>query len=90
MSISPISPQGASAPAAGIGLPARSAREEAPQPPETQAAQAGRASLWEILTPEERAFFEEQLRIGPLTYSADRGDADGITPPTGRRIDVRG
>lgn len=92
MSISPILPQGAPVAPAGIVPPAPAAREEAAaaQVPEAQAVKAGQSSLWELLTPEERAFFEEQMRLGPLTYSADRADSEGIRPPTGRRIDVRG
>jgi hypothetical protein len=47
-------------------------------------------SLWEILTPEEREFFEQQAGLGPLTYHPGQRTRDGLSAPTGRRIDVRG
>jgi hypothetical protein len=53
-------------------------------------AAASEPSLLEILTPEERAFFEQQMALGPLTYRAGRADGDRASAPTGRRIDVRG
>lgn len=47
-------------------------------------------SLLQILTPEERAFFEQQMALGPLTYRFGGNDNDRPTAPTGQRIDVRG
>lgn len=47
-------------------------------------------SLLQILTPEERAFFEQQMTLGPLTYRVGGNDNDRPTAPTGQRIDVRG
>jgi hypothetical protein len=48
-------------------------------------------SLLQILTPEERAFFEQQMALGPLTYRVGGGtENDRPTAPTGQRIDVRG
>jgi hypothetical protein len=49
-----------------------------------------KASLWEILTPEERAFFENQASMGPMTYRANGDLPQSGDVPTGRRIDVRG
>ena len=48
------------------------------------------SSLWEILTPEERAFFEQQASLGPITYRPGNRTTDGVPVSTGRRIDVRG
>jgi len=47
-------------------------------------------SLWEILTPEEREFFEQQASLGPLTYRPGDTATNELSVPTGRRIDVRG
>ena len=66
-------------------------RQEGSQPnrPEQLGQAAGR-SLWEILTPEEREFFEQQAPRGPLTYRPGSMQVDRIPAPTGRSIDVRG
>ena len=63
-----------------------------PEEPEEAAAsaQTSEPSLLQMLTPEERAFFEQQMAMGPLTYRAGGVDADRENAPTGRRIDVRG
>jgi hypothetical protein len=58
--------------------------------PEQKSQAAGGRSLWEILTPEEREFFEQQAPRGPLTYRPGSGQVDRIPAPTGRSIDVRG
>lgn len=48
------------------------------------------ATLWEVLTPAERAFFVQQQALGSLTYRSN-GDPGGLTSlPTGQRIDTRG
>jgi hypothetical protein len=51
---------------------------------------AAESSLVEILTPEERAFFEQQMALGPLTYREGGTDREPADAPTGRRLDVRG
>ena len=79
MRISPVSIQ-PHAPAGG-GRPAHhpaAAAEAAAQP----------SSLWQILTPEERAFFTQQAALGPLSYRAG-GAATPDAAPTGQRLDVR-
>ena len=62
-------------------------RPAAPAASATPPAMAG-ATLWDILTPDEREFFLRMADMGPLTYRP------GATPrpaaPTGGRIDVRG
>jgi hypothetical protein len=50
----------------------------------------GEASLWDLLTPEERAFFTQQAALGPLSYRPDGAARAGAPLPTGRHIDVRG
>jgi len=60
-----------------------------PPPGEPREPVATRAaSLWEILTPEERAFFAEQAALGPLSYRPGTAVAPA-TAPTGQRLDVR-
>ena len=63
----------------------RPAAEPAP------AATAEPRSLWDMLTPEERDFFQQLATVGRLTYGpgTPREDANAAAP-TGRRIDVRG
>ena len=61
-----------------------------PARPEQKGATAAGRSLWEILTPEERAFFEQQAPLGPLTYRPGGTSVDRAPAPTGRSIDVRG
>jgi hypothetical protein len=63
---------------------ARSARPSAP------ASAAEPASLWEMLTPEERAFFQQLATLGPLHYGpGGRTEEKHASAPTGQRIDVR-
>lgn len=65
------------------GLPAPSAA-----PPE--AAPTGQdATLWDILTDEERSFFLARTALGPLTYGRGTGHHDTPSAPVGQRIDVR-
>ena len=50
-----------------------------------------RSTLWELLTPEERTFFQQLATMGQLTYTpGDRPDDKNGAAPTGQRIDVRG
>ncbi|MFZ5623215.1 MAG: hypothetical protein ACOY71_02130 [Gemmatimonadota bacterium] len=46
-------------------------------------------TLRDLLTDEERAFFDQLAQMGPLTYGARRGTAPTPTAPLGQRIDVR-
>ncbi len=54
------------------------------------ASAAGEPSLWDVLTPEEREFFEQQATLGLLTYRPRGAGSNASLTPTGRRIDVRG
>lgn len=47
-------------------------------------------SLWEVLTPDERDFFQGQAALGPLTYGPARRSAAAAPAPLGQRLDVRG
>ncbi len=69
---------------------ARAAGPPAPAEPTSAAQTPSESSLWEILTPEEREFFEEQAAMGPLTYRPARPRASQAAAPTGQRIDVKG
>lgn len=46
------------------------------------------SSLWEVLTEEERSFFQQQALLGPLTYGKSQAAA-APSAPTGQRLDVR-
>jgi hypothetical protein len=63
---------------------AATAREAGATPPPQE------ASLWDILTDEERAFFSEQASMGPLSYKPGKTSEARGSAPTGQRIDVRG
>ena len=59
--------------------------------PGTQAAAPqGEASLWDVLTPEEREFFTQQAALGTLRYGPRRGGEPAPSAPLGQRLDVRG
>lgn len=47
-------------------------------------------SLFEVLTPEEREFFTQQAKLGPLTYLPTGNRQSPGAAPIGQRIDVRG
>jgi hypothetical protein len=64
-------------------------RPEAPAAPAAAAPPAG-ASLWDLLTAEEREFFAEQAALGPLTYRPGGATPPGAPAPLGRRLDVKG
>lgn len=67
--------------------PARAARPAAT--PEAAPA-AEPASLWDLLTPDERTFFQQLSTLGRLSYGPGQKPEDSAAAPTGRRIDVRG
>jgi hypothetical protein len=46
--------------------------------------------LWEVLSPEERAFFARARALGPLTYARGRPAEGGASVPVrGGRIDLK-
>lgn len=60
-----------------------------PADPAAGAPAPAPATLWELLTPEERAFFAREQSLGPLSYSPGRPRA-AADAPLGGRLDVRG
>lgn len=59
-------------------------------PPSPEAVPAGQdATLWDILTEEERSFFLSRTALGPLTYGPGAGHHGNPAAPVGQRIDVR-
>jgi hypothetical protein len=79
----PPLPRGtAPAPASEGRAPAR----EAESPSEAPA----RPGFLDLLTPEEREFFERQSAAGPLTYRPDGKPAELPPVRTGQRIDLKG
>lgn len=69
----------------GAAAAANRAAESAPP-----AAEAGEASLFELLTPAEREFFARIETLGPLTYRRGVNRQPDTAAPTGQRVDVRG
>ncbi len=50
----------------------------------------GEGALWDMLTAEEREFFNEQAQLGSVTYRPGRQSAPIPAAPVGQRLDVRG
>jgi hypothetical protein len=74
--------------------PSRPATGAAPAPrdpeaPAITAASGEPASLWGLLTEDERAFFQQQAALGSLTYGRPSAAAPAAGAPTGQRLDVR-
>lgn len=77
-------------PAAATHAPEPVARAHAPAAARPAAeASAHEAALRDVLSPDERAFFDQIAALGPLTYGRPRGHAPSLAP-TGQRLDVRG
>ena len=75
------------------GIPAAptTPRTQRASQPAAAVAAAQPATLWQMLTPEERTFFQQLATMGQLTYTpGDRPDDRNAAAPTGQRIDVRG
>ncbi|MFB3908870.1 MAG: hypothetical protein ACE15D_10745 [Candidatus Eisenbacteria bacterium] len=105
MEIHPSGPTGAAAiPQAFSAAPTRSAAaggragqaaaaatggRQAQEPPAASSL-AAQSSFWDLLTPDEREFFEKQASLGPITYRPGGRPSDAMPAPTGQRIDVRG
>ncbi len=83
----PFRPLGGASPARPAA-PAAAAR--AAQEPEAAAAPAAEPSLWDLLTAEEREFFQQAATLGTVTYRPSRAAAAVPAAPTGQRLDVRG
>ncbi|MFN8588921.1 MAG: hypothetical protein U1E86_28220 [Burkholderiaceae bacterium] len=76
------------APKATPTAQASSARPAA-EPGATAAAQE--TSLWDLLTAEERDFFQQAAELGSITYRPSRASAAPLAAaPVGQRLDVRG
>jgi hypothetical protein len=72
-----------------LGIEPRAAKPARPTAPSEPAAEP--ATLWDLLTPEERSFFQQLATTGRLAYGpGGRADEPPPAVPTGQRIDVRG
>lgn len=47
------------------------------------------ASLWDVLSPEERAFFADSATLGALTYRPGGRTPESLSAPVGARIDLQ-
>lgn len=76
----PVAPRGAST----ANAPAAAPAEAAPAP-------AGETGLWDLLTAEEKEFFQQAATLGTITYRPSRANAAPLpAAPVGQRLDVRG
>ena len=98
MSMDPSAPlsapppgRAANGPAASPRRPDADASAEAPDPRTARPEMAtGDATLWDLLTPEEKTVLERHAGLGALTYRPNGRPAADLSVPTGRRIDIRG
>ncbi len=78
-------------PAAGPRRPEADASAPAPEARAARPEMAtGDATLWDLLTPEEKTVLERHAGLGALTYRPNGRPAADLSVPTGRRIDIRG
>lgn len=77
------------APAAGSRA-AKEADAASATPAANTAAAASEPTLWDLLTAEERDFFQQAAALGSITYRPSRAAAVIPAAPTGQRLDVRG
>lgn len=54
------------------------------------AASPANSALWQVLTDEERAYFDSMATLGPVSYGPGGAPSSGATAPVGQRIDVKG
>lgn len=47
------------------------------------------ASLWDLLSPDERAFFSDAKQLGALTYGPRGRSTETAAAPTGQRVDFK-
>ena len=48
------------------------------------------ATLWDLLTPEERDYFTQLAALGPLSYRPGGAPGTDAPSPLGGRLDVQG
>jgi hypothetical protein len=83
---------GPASPISRVPLPASARAPRAGAAPDPAAATTGPAepSFADLLTAEERAFFEQQEALGALSYRPGSAPVRPANAPLGQRIDVRG
>lgn len=86
MTISGLNPYAPPIPAR-ITTPASPARANVPAPTTAGATTVRSASLWQVLTPEEKAFFLGAA--GSIGYSPTGAPAAAGAPAVGQHLDVR-
>lgn len=90
MDIGPVAPFSLTGASAPRPIPATDPGPPAPPSAPPDAVAAGQdATLWDILTEEERSFFLARTALGPLTYGRGTGHPAAPSAPVGQRIDVR-
>ncbi len=76
-------------PTAPRSAPASNAPAAAPS--EAASAATNETGLWELLTAEEKEFFQQAATLGSITYRPSRASAAPLpAAPVGQRLDVRG
>lgn len=48
------------------------------------------SALWQVLTDEERAYFDSMATLGPVSYGPGGAPSSAAAAPVGQRIDVKG
>lgn len=83
--VTPLPPGAIRVPVVPVSRPAATSAS-----PAAAGAPADAPALWDLLTPEEQAFFAAQSSRGPLTYRPGRRAVPALAPPTGQRVDRKG
>jgi hypothetical protein len=76
-------------PPIGSGIPPVSSTTSQPRARATSEV-ASQSALWQVLTDEERAFFDSMAALGPVSYGASGQSSANAGAPLGQRIDLLG
>ena len=85
----PSAPRGAREARAAerAAAPEHGAAVGAPDAPNRPAALRA-AALWDLLSPDERAFFSDEATLGALTYGPRGRSPQATAGPLGQRVDL--
>jgi hypothetical protein len=76
-------------PPIGSGVPPASATVNEPRARAASGA-SSQSALWQVLTDEERAFFDSMATLGPVSYGPAGQSSANAGAPLGQRIDLHG
>ena len=77
-------------PPVGVGFPPPVTAPSSAGRPRDATAAGSTSALWQVLTDEERAYFDAMSALGPVSYGPGGKSASPNAAPLGQRIDVTG